>query len=243
MKSQMSQLQGRGFLSQKDLDAFSHLSTTELIGELESDDAVKRTVAIRLLAPSASSDDSMNLLFVERLRRETKLYTKLELCGAIQNGGVGTARMLVPLLGTIGKNQHRRPEPGVFRKTSYPLPRDIVARILARMDTQILPMLVSVIRDGPRIQVVEAIDAVGFMCFYSSVPGKDRMAALRALISCLKGSPDDDLLQWKIVRAFESFNHPDCLTILAEIVAESAIPEVRQEARRSLTLVAKQLPM
>lgn len=106
MKSQISQLRSRGFLSTEDVDAFGHLSTTDLIRQLESGDAVERSAAIRLLSQTAQSGVSVNRIFAERLTRETKLYTKIELCEALQTGGEETAHILIPLLGTIGRNQH-----------------------------------------------------------------------------------------------------------------------------------------
>lgn len=243
MKSQISQLRGRGFLSTEDVAAFSHLSTTDLTRQLESGDAVERSAAIRLLSRTAQSGASVNRLFAERLTRETRLYTKIELCEALQAGGEETVHLLIPLLGTIGTNQHKQPSLEAFKKSSYPLPRDIVARVLARMNPTVMPVLTAAIRDGARVQVVEVIDAVGFMCFYSSVTAKDRFAALRALIDRFHGSLDDELLQWKIVRAFESFNHIETLSILRELTGESAIPAIRQEAQRSLRLAVKQPAM
>ncbi|AIY02042.1 hypothetical protein ART_2443 [Arthrobacter sp. PAMC 25486] len=243
MKSQISQLRSRGFLSTEDVAAFTHLSTTDLIRQLESDDAVERSAAIHLLSQTAQSGASVNRIFAERLTRETKLYTKIVLCEALQTGGEETAHVLIPLLGTIGRNQHKHPSPEAFKKSSYPLPRDIVARVLARMDPTVLPILTAAVHDGPRVQVVEVIDAVGFMCFYSSVTATDRLAALRALIGRLHSSLNDELMRWKIVRAFESFNHSDTLTILQEVIDECAIPAIRQEAQRSLTLAVKQPAM
>lgn len=240
MKTQISQLRDRGFLSTEDVDAFVHLATTDLTRQLESDDAVERSAAIRLLSQSGAS---VNQLFAERLTRETMLYTKIELCEALQAGGVEAALLLIPLLGTIGRNQHQQPSLETFKKSNYPLPRDIAARVLARMDPTVLPVLTAAIHDGTRVQVVEAIDAVGFMCFYSSVTAADRLAALLALINRFHVSLDDELMQWKIVRALESFNHPTSLAILREIIDECAIPALRQEAERSLILAVKQLAM
>ncbi|MET4002679.1 hypothetical protein ABIB48_001395 [Arthrobacter sp. UYCu511] len=243
MKSSRSQLRDRGFLGIEDLDVFSHLSTADLAQLLDSEDPLERSAAIRLLAQKAQPDASTNRLFADRLKRETKLYTKIELCEALQTGGEEAAQMLIPLLGTIGRNQHKQPSTDAFRKSSYPLPRDIVARILARMDPAILPTMTSVIQSGTRAQVVEVIDAVGFMCFYSSATEAHRLVALRALLKRLQGSPNDELMQWKIVRALESFNHPDSLSILRGIIEDSAVPALHQEAQRSLALALKQPAM
>lgn len=241
--SRISQLRGRGLLSNEDVAAFSDLSVTDLTQQLESEDAVERSTAIRILARRGEPAASVNPLLAEILKRETKLYTKIELCEALQIGGDETALMLIPLLGTIGRNQHQQPSPEAFKKSSYPLPRDIVARILARMDPAILPILTSFIHDGPRAQVVEVVDAVGFMCFYAPATKQHRLAALRALINRLHSSPSDGLMRWKIVRAFESFNHPDALSILRETIEDCAAPAIRQEAQRSLALAANQPAM
>lgn len=240
MKSQMSQLRNRGFLTKEDLVCFRQLSTKSLIQQLESADAVERTGAIRLLAMTSKTDISLHRIFVQRLTQETKLYTKLELCEALQSGGVESARLLIPLLGQIGRNQHKLPAPERFKKSSYPLPRDIVARVLARMDACVLPLLVLVARDGVREQIVEAIDAMGFMCFYSAVPPTEKLAALQQLLDSYRANRSDELLRWKIVRAFESFNHPDTLSMLGEIIDDGAKPEILQEAQRSLALAVKQ---
>jgi hypothetical protein len=237
MKSQASQLRSRGFLGDEDVVLSQGKPTEDLVRQVDSEDAVERSAAIRLLAQSAPVGDSVNRIFVDRLTREAKLYTKLELCDALQVGGVETARLLMPLLGTIGKNQHTQPATEAFRKSSYPLPRDIVARILARMDPQILPLLIAVLRDGPRSAIVEVIDAIGFMCFYSAVTPTDRRAALRGLIDAFHGNSHDELMQWKIVRAFESFNHPECILLLRAIESASEAAPLRQEAQRSLAMV------
>ncbi|MBH0099989.1 hypothetical protein I6E68_12680 [Salinibacterium sp. NSLL150] len=240
MKSSVSQLRGRGFLRDEDLDASRHLSAAELTRQLDSTDAVERSAAVRLLSRAAGPDASLDQLFVERLTRETKLYTKLELCEALQAGGQETAQRLIPLLGAIGRNQHEQPSTEAFKKTSYPLPRDIVARVLARMDPVVLPPLIAAVVDGPRTRAVEAIDAVGFLCFYSAVTTPDRLAALNALTEKLRGNPDDELMQWKIVRALESFNHPNAKLLLERLVAGSTNPVIVQEAQRSLALVVEQ---
>ncbi|GAA4657263.1 HEAT repeat domain-containing protein [Arthrobacter cryoconiti] len=240
MKSQSSQLLARGFLSEEDLARFRSQPAKNLMRLLESDDAVERTAAVRILALTPGADESLQRLFVERLSRETKLYTKIELCAALQTGGATSARLLLPLLGKIGNNQHKRPSREAFKKSSYPLPRDIVARILGRMDPHVLPTLLACIRDGAREEVVEVIDAVGFMCSYASVAPAQKITALHTLIDCFRSNVNDELTRWKIARALESFNHPESLALLTEITNDSPVLEIRQEAQRSLVLAARQ---
>lgn len=236
-------MRSRGFLTEEDLARFRTLPTDGLIRQLESEDAVERSGAIRLLALMPRVDDSLNTMFLDRLTRETKLYTKLELCTALQSGGLECARLLAAFLGKIGSNQHKHPSEERFRKTSYPLPRDIIARVLARMDPHVLPVLVSVISDGAREEVVEVIDAIGFMCFYSEVDPRDKVLTLNRLIETYQGNPNDDLVQWKIVRALESFNHGDSLATLADVKNNGEVQAIRQEAQRSLVVAVRQPSM
>ena len=59
--SRISQLRGRGLLSNEDVAAFSDLSVTDLTEQLESEDAVERSTAIRILARRGEPAASVNL--------------------------------------------------------------------------------------------------------------------------------------------------------------------------------------
>lgn len=135
---------------------------------------------IRIGCGVGECEEPLIARFVGMLVHEKKLYTKLELSSVIQRGGAARAASLVPFLGRIGRNQHRSPDPHEFKKVSYPLPRDIVARILARRDIAVLPALIPVLQGDDRTPTLEAVDAVGFICFYSS-SGDAKRAVLDAL--------------------------------------------------------------
>ena len=53
---------------------------------------------------------------------------------------------MVEYLGQIGNNQHTVLPTNGFNKKSYPLPRDIIARTLAHMKEDILPVLMDVLK-------------------------------------------------------------------------------------------------
>jgi hypothetical protein len=65
-------------------------------------------------------------------------------------------------LGTIGKNRHNKIEIIDIHKKSYPLPRDIVGRILIRIGPQVFPELKRITLEDKNInQTMEAIDVIG----------------------------------------------------------------------------------
>jgi hypothetical protein len=77
-----------------------------------------------------------------------KLYTKIAICEAIEAYGVSSLPYLVPLLGKIGNNQHKKAGFYDLDKKSYPLPRDIAARIIIRIGEPALPLLEDILLNG-----------------------------------------------------------------------------------------------
>ena len=63
-------------------------------------------------------------------------------------------------LAKIGKNQYKELPSEPSRKKSYPLPRDIIARTLAKMDTSIMPFLMKVLKEDDLSKISEVIDAI-----------------------------------------------------------------------------------
>lgn len=69
----------------------------------------------------------------------------LKICNTLEKGNLKTAEQMIPYLGRIGHNQHLCLLNKVLKKSSYPLPRDIIARSLGKMDGTILPALLKVL--------------------------------------------------------------------------------------------------
>jgi hypothetical protein len=82
------------------------------------------------------------------LENEKKLYTKIALSEAIAEYGVLSLKYLIPLLGKIGKNQHKKVALVDINKKSYLLPRDIAARIIIRIGKPALPFLEEILVSG-----------------------------------------------------------------------------------------------
>ncbi|RDW16781.1 hypothetical protein [Oceanobacillus chungangensis] len=235
MKSSDSQLKARGKITFEDLQYYNTHSKTELLELIKSKEAHKRTIAVRLLSEKNVLSDDLIYLFLNTLAQEKKLYTKIELCDALSKGGRESAKIMVDYLGKIGNNQHKVLPADGFNKNSYPLPRDIIARTLAHMDEEILPTLLNVLKTNYTFKIREVIDAIGFICFYRK---KHRhFQIIDALILCLKDNYNDDIIRWKLVRSFESFNDINTIKILQRIEQEDIQLIIRNEAKRSLSVI------
>jgi HEAT repeat protein len=173
--------------------------------------------------------------FLHHLKQEKKLYTKIELCDALLKGGVQSAKIMVEYLGKIGNNQHTVLPAKSFNKTSYPLPRDIIARTLAHMKEEILPVLMDVLKTNNIPAIREVIDAIGFLCFYNNIHTNTHLT--NALILCLRTNFTDNIIRWKLVTAFGSFNDSNIIQALKELEENDLQLDIRNEAKRSLNII------
>jgi len=235
MKSSNEQLKNRGYATIEDIDKYADLNENELMILLKSKEPHKRTLAIKLLSNKAQSDNEIINLFCNMLLHENKLYTKIELCNALSKASVESAKIMVNYLGIIGKNQHKELPDKKFNKKSYPLPRDIVARTLAYMGVEVLPELKKILKSNNVVTIRGALDAIGFICFYNSKDYHEEI--LNDLISCFNEYIEDDIIRWKSVRAFESFNNKIIIDLLINIKENDEEEIIRIEATRSLNII------
>lgn len=235
MKSSDFQLKSRGKITSEDLQQYRNHTQIELLEMLKSKEAYKRTIAVNILSEKYNLTDDLIRLFLHTLKQEKKLYTKIELCDALSKGNVQSAKIMVEYLGQIGNNQHKVLPTSGFNKKSYPLPRDIIARTLAHMKEEILPILLDSLKTHNIHAVREVIDAIGFICFYNKIHSNAQI--IDALILCLKDNYNDDIIRWKLVRAFESFNDITVINILMDIEQNDSQTIIRNEAKRSLRVI------
>lgn len=235
MKSSDSQLRSRGKITSEDLQQYSNHTKIELLEMLKSKEAYKRTIAVKILSEKYDLTDDLIHLFLHTLKQEKKLYTKIELCDALSKGDVQSAKIMVEYLGKIGNNQHTELPTNGFNKKSYPLPRDIIARTLAHMKEDILPVLMDVLKTNNIPAIREVIDVIGFICFYNKIHFNTQI--VDELILCLNENYNDDIIRWKLVRAFESFNDINLIHILMETKQNDSQSVIRNEAKRSLEII------
>lgn len=211
------------------------LSSSELISLLEDPSAAVRSAAARLLGYRRESLAIAGLC--DHLKKETALYSRLEICTALNRIGEPALPALISLLGQIGQNQHNSlPEKG-FRKRSYPLPRDLAARVIIRMGSPALPMLEEVVREGDPRRVREAVDAIGHISYIEKT-----MRSEAVLIAAYQSAQGDPVLQWKLIRAFQSFPSEKTRLILISTILQDSRPPLRWEAVRSLGLMTRDIP-
>ena len=234
MKSTKEQLLKRGFVFEEDAALFTNCKENELVKLLYDKDAYKRTISVRLL--SKNPKDKYIPIFCEMLKTREKLYTKLELQKALKEYGEKSISYLIPLLGTIGNNQHKKPGMVDLNKKSYPCPRDIIAMILIRIGPKVFPELKKLLRkDKNAEQINEAIDIIGHIA-----RNFNDCSMEKTLLDYYYKHHDNEFIQWKLIRAFQSFNSPEIITILKQTIKENKNAIMAEEAKRSLNRIESQ---
>lgn len=238
MKSSKEDLKRRGFIDIEDITKFQQWTNEELIKLINSPKPTERSVAVNLLS---KQNCIKNLEFVkiilERLCVEKCLYTKIEICTALEKGCVETAKQMIKYLGFIGKNQHLCLPNRVSKKNSYPLPRDIIARSLGRMDYTILPVLLEVLNSNEEGKISEVIDAIGFMLYYNQDYNNED--SFQAIINTMNHYSENNIIVWKCVSCLSSFWTQDSIDVLNGVLDRNVNDMIKDEARRSLRIIGE----
>jgi hypothetical protein len=226
MRSSSEQLTKRGYIEDEDTLRYEKLSKDELIELIDSDVAIQRTIGAKLLADFQEPIVMKRL--IDRLIIEDKLYTKIAISESLGNFGERASKELIKHLGKVGNNQHRSLPDKKFKKKNYPLPRDIIARTICKIGKPALKVLKKCLYDGDYNQILEAIDAIGYISYY-----KDNQELEKDIIGMIEKYKDDELMIWKLVRSLQSFKGEQVERILKEYI-NSAVNQIRWEAERSL---------
>lgn len=236
MKSSNEALHKRGLFTTEDINKFQNYSDHELFLLIDSPIPAERSAAIFLLSGRFHVE---NLGFIhallERLCIEKCLYTKLEICKALENGNTETAKLMLPYLGRIGNNQYKALPNRSSSKKSYPLARDIIARSLGRMNTSILPVLFHELKHSHEEQISELIDAIGYMLFYNPHCIKDDY--FNSVIDLMEQYSENKLIVWKCITCLSSFRTQACINKLTQIIDNNQNNLIQSEAERSLALI------
>lgn len=226
MKSSSEQLESRGFVPSASNLSKLNLSLENKLNLLCSKLPTERTVAARLLKETPITEEIV-LRLTKALSIEKKLYPKLEISEALIIGGTLSVDPLLNLLGKIGDNQHKVvPERG-FNKSNHPIPRDIAARILSKIGSSALPKLTQYLTKADRLQISEAVDAIGYICFYNS--SSEIFPHLKELYSL---GLNNELIEWKILRACSAF--PESVPFLTSLKTSITNSRLLMEIDRSL---------
>lgn len=226
MKSNVVQLRKRGYIEDYELEPYKDFTKVQLCELLQSKIASNRTIAARLLVEFKEIE--VVKVLISRLSTENKLYTKIALSESIGNYGEKASEILIKYLGEVGNNQYKSLPNKPFNKKNYPLPRDIIARTLCKIGKPAIKALRSCLYDGEYKQILEAIDALGFIAYY-----EDDATSLNDIIKLLHIYKDDDLMTWKLLRALQAFKGEKVLDLL-RIYTTSNVEQHKWEAIRSI---------
>lgn len=233
MKSTDEQMKTRGFVVETE-QLSAQFDKQRTIAELTSSSACQRTLAARALGQRWPKDQAAVQGLCQQLIREKKLYSKIEICQALSKGGGEAVQQLLPLLGTIGNNQLRElHQCQSSKKKSYPLARDIVARILAQMPAVYFEQQLEGLKHVTAVQGQELLDSLGYHLFYHPELATDEV--YQTLYAYAVTYQSEAVVGWKFLTVCSGFSNQQCGIFLTSQLTHEAVL-YRQEAQRSLLL-------
>ncbi len=140
---------------------------------------------------------------------------------------------MIPYVGKIGKNQHHDIAKKVSMKKSYPLPRDIIARTMAKMNPRYFESILENLNCGDDLVVAEIIDAVGWQVFYHQELAIEKY--YQVIINLLSRYQNNQFMLWRLIICLSSFNQAEDL--LRKWKSDNLI--MNQEIQRSIDLIVK----
>lgn len=231
MKSTDQQLRDRGMAAAAEIERLSHKPAAELLELLAAREAHIRSAAAINLQKDADWASEKLLL---QLSVETCLYTRIAICESLEQGSVTAARNMIRYLGCIGSNQHQVLPQKVSAKKCFPLPRDIVARTLGRMDESVFPVLLSGLAGEYGGSIYELLDAIGYMVYHNPVLGTE-INCEQLIKRSSHAVSEERLALWKLIICLSVFPCDRAREFLHRYAADSSI--LGLEARRSLQMI------
>jgi hypothetical protein len=234
MKSSLEVLRKRGLPYESDILQAKQLSVEQLYIKLASVLSAERSAVAAALRDKDVDQIECTTRLLEALETEKSLYTKLEICKTLEKGNETTARIMCNYLGKIGNNQHLYVPEQVSRKKCYPLPRDIIARSLGRMDKSVFPVLAEQTEIVDKRQLLELLDAIGHLVFCNKELANDNNFA--PIIRLYEKYKADELIVWKIAMCCSGFSIRQSIDILDNIEETTTNDTILLEVKRSRRL-------
>lgn len=231
MKSTMEELKKRGYTTKHETELIK--KSGNVYDYLKSEISSERTAAVRIISDECDLNFDTVSLLCKMLVSEKALYTKIEICSLLSEAPEEFYSVITEYLGFSGNNQYNEIPEKLFGKKSYPLPRDIFARTLAHAGYQAIPVIFEVFEEGSISKVREAVDAIGFICFYD----EKCEVYFEKFYEYSEKFSYDKICRWKFVRAFRSFNNTKVKNILGKISVNDEDNLIRREASESLKII------
>lgn len=197
LRSSDEELSRRGYIDHLDISEYQDDFYSN-VALLNNKNAVNRSIAARKLSTYINEKDTVQQLLT-RLRIEKALYTKLEICNSLSKADKDGVAQMLPYLGIIPNKQYTSLPDRGSKKKSFPLPRDIIARTIGRMDITVLITLLNAYNDCSLIQKRELLDAIGYLIFTNNYKTSIVFGKLKY---CFEHETDK-VIRWKIVIIFK----------------------------------------
>lgn len=236
MKSTIEKLRARGMFEENDLVEFEKMTREQLLYYINSDLAFQRSCSIHELMKRFSDNETIDII-LERLSIEKALYTRLEICGSLEQSDDKIAEKMIQYLGEIGNNQYTELPRKVSKKISYPLPRDMIARSLGKMNPSILPILLAVLKTNDIQKIIEVIDAIGFLIFYNNNLATDDH--LKYIIEMFDKYKKHEIIVWKSTICLSAFPLEKSIIQLKQIIHTYKNSIIEEEALRSIKIITE----
>lgn len=234
MRGKLEGLRRRGKINQSDINKYKDLSNDDLFDMMYSKNAVERTVAVNILSKKYINNIFFANIILDKLCKEKCLYTRIEICKSLEMGDTNIARLMINYLGKIGKNQYLSLPEKVSKKKSYPLPRDLIARTLGKMDTSIFNILLEeAVKENTSIEI---IDAIGYMAYYNEELATENN--LYKIFNIMTRDIFNKLIIYKITTCLSAFNCNKSIEMLNKIKKNYSNTIIYDEANRSLELIS-----
>lgn len=227
LKSSNEDLQNRGYVTDKDIEVLAAISQEQLLVMLHSNDAVTRSAAACNLV---ATNKNFTLELLKQLSIEKCLYTKIAICECLEKGDCTTAIQMTEYLGKIGNNQYKTIPNKVSAKKSFPLPRDIIARSLSKMNADVFPVLQTVVEGNDIEKMLEVLDAIGFLVFNNKKLATSNNVI--PILSLVENYPDNSLVLWKALLCLSAFPLPESKKVLLKYADKTDV--IGMTAQRSL---------
>ncbi|UQS84398.1 hypothetical protein MOO46_03855 [Apilactobacillus apisilvae] len=177
---------------------------------------------------------SKELLLI--LKKGCPLYTKIEIQKVLSAGTKHTAILLISELGKIGNNQYLKVPMKTSKKSTYPIARDICARILQKMDIIAVSEIYINIQQNNmnNSQKSESLDVLEYCIFHNSLLGT--LNLLKVIVNETKS--ENILCKWKAIRALSAFKNNDfVISYLEYLYTKEESEGIINEIKRSIRFV------
>lgn len=197
----------------------------------------EKTAVIRIIGDKffRNNEEELAPLLLNLIVQGCSLYTKIEIQSVLSTGGEYTAKLLISKLGLIGHNQHLVVSSKTSNKSTYPIARDICARILQKMAETAHYIYLNFKEDTfEDFQKSEALDVLGYCIFHNN--RLINAEIIQVIIHETKSN--NSVCRWKAIRALSGFKgNVFVINHLREIYSENNLPVINFEIARSLNFV------